>query len=250
MSKRLLTAAMLLLAAIVLSASAATSTTSSSATPTLFSVRGAPQMLAGGAQKLYPVAIDENQAFTAIFKGGMWLPNPQGGREYAKYDHHLIHDNGDWTWVGKVPTTHGDQSVVITFGKNAVFGLIPQASGYPLRVTTAHGRTLLLQTAGDMLGRSPTALSLRANQDFKIPLRRMHSAAASSAASVTTQASSQQTASPTIDVMVAYTAGFVSEYGTVSAALTRIDNLVDVTNQAYVDSQVNQQIRLVHTVQV
>ncbi|MEO6967161.1 MAG: reprolysin-like metallopeptidase [Rhodanobacteraceae bacterium] len=251
MSKRLLTAAMLLLTAIVLSASAATSTTSSSATPTLFSVGGAPQSLAGGAQKLYPVAIDENQAFNAIFKGGMWLPNPDGGREYAKYDHHLIHDNGDWTWVGKVPTTHGDQSVVITFGKDAVFGLIPQASGYPLRVTTAHGRTLLLQTSGEMLGRSPTALSLRANQDFMIPPRRARGAALSSGVAVTAQSSAQQqTASPTIDVMVAYTAGFVSEYGNVSAALTRIDNLIDVTNQVYVDSQVNQQIRLVHTVQV
>lgn len=251
MSKRLLTAAMLLLAAIVLSASAATGTTSSSATPTLFSVGSALQPLAGGAQKLYPVTIDENQAFNAIFKGGMWLPNPQGGREYAKYDHHLIHDNDDWTWIGKVPTTHGDQSVVITFGKDAVFGLIPQASGYPLRVTTAHGRTLLLQTSGEMLGRSPTALSLRANQDFKIPPRHARSAATASVTSATTQSSvQQQTASPSVDVMVAYTAGFVSEYGSVSAALTRINNLVDITNQAYVDSQVHEQIRLVHTVQV
>lgn len=252
MFKRLFYAALALLAAIVLSASAATGTPSSSATPTLFSVHGAPQVLAGGAQKLYPVTIDENQAFSAIFKGGMWLPNPAGGREYARYARHLIHDNGDWTFIGKVPTAHGDQSVVITFGKDAVFGMIPQMNGYPLRVVTRHGQTLLMQTSGDMLGRSPTALALRATQDFKIPPRRARSAAAASAISATTQSSAQQqtTAAPTVDVMVAYTAGFVSEYGTVSAALTRINNLVDVTNQAYVDSHVNEQIRLVHTVQV
>src|SRR5690348_12808239 len=80
-----------------------------SSTPTLVSVRGGAHVLAQGAQKAVPVAVNEDQAMQAIFKGGMWLPNASGGREYAKYDHHLIHD-GDWTWVGKVQTTHGLQS--------------------------------------------------------------------------------------------------------------------------------------------
>src|SRR6185437_12548359 len=54
----------------------------------------------------------------------------------------------------------------------------------------------------------------------------------------------------TIDVMVAYTPGFVTMLGSQSLALTRIQNLVDVTNQAYLASGVNQQIRLVYTVEV
>jgi hypothetical protein len=224
----------------------------SSAVPTLVTVQGGAHVLAGGAQKAMPVAVSEDQAMQAIFKGGMWLPNATGGREYAKYDHHLIHDDGDWTWVGKVQTSHGPQSAVITFGKDAVFGSIPQASGNALRLVTAGGQKLLVQTDGDKMAASAENRQLHARQDFKVP---RHKAASSqtrttTASAQTVASASTTTSGPTIDVMVAYTSGVVSAYGSASAALTRINNLVDITNQAYADSGVNQRIRLVHTMQV
>lgn len=237
------------------------SAAASSSAPTLVTVKGGGHLLARGAQRAVPVAVGEDQAMQAIFKGGMWLPNASGGREYAKYDHHLIHDNGDWTWVGKVQTTHGLQSAVITFGKDAVFGLVPQASGHPLRLVTAGGQELLVQTDGNKMAQSAEALQLHARQDFQVPKRHGSASAqprASSAqVSTRTQAGAQVQASAStasggtvIDVMVAYTSGLVSDYGSTAAAMTRIDNLVDVTNQAYADSGVNQSIRLVHTMQV
>ena len=221
-------------------------------TPTLVTVQGGAHVLAGGAQKAVPVAVSESQAMQAIFKGGMWLPNATGGREYAKYDHHLIHDDGNWTWVGKVQTSHGPQSAVITFGKDAVFGSIPQASGNALRLVTAGGQKLLVQTDGDKMAASAENRQLHARQDFKVP---RHKAASSqtrttTASAQTVASASTTTSGPTIDVMVAYTSGLVSAYGSASAALTRINNLVDSTNQAYADSGVNQHIRLVHTMQV
>jgi len=231
----------------------------SSSTPTLATVQGGAHMLARGAQKAVPVAVSEDQAMQAIFKGGMWLPNASGGREYAKYDHHLIHDNGDWTWVGKVQTTHGLESAVITFGKDAVFGRIPQASGHALRLVTAGGQKLLVQTDGAKMAASAENVQLHARQDFKIPQHTRAGAPArtTAQAQTSTTAQSQTLASsattsggPTIDVMVAYTSGLVSAYGSASVALTRINNLVDTTNQAYADSGVNQRIRLVHTMQV
>jgi peptidyl-Asp metalloendopeptidase len=228
-------------------------------TPTLVTVQGGAHVLAGGAQKAVPVAVNEDQALQAIFKGGMWLPNATGGREYAKYDHHLIHDNGDWTWVGKVQTTYGPQSAVITFGKDAVFGRIPQASGNALRLVTSDGQRLLVQTDAAKMAASAQNRQLYARQDFQVP---RHSAAssqarASSAPSHPVASASQPVASAatasgtaTVDVMVAYTSGFATAQGGASAAATRINNLVDVTNQAYTDSGVNEQIRLVHTMQV
>lgn len=258
MFNRLFTAAALT-AAIAFSASAAPAASTSTASavsdaPTLFNLRTGVHTLARGAQKAVPVSVSEDQAFNAIFKGGMWLPNASGGREYAKYDHHLIHDNGDWTWVGKVQTTHGLQSVVITFGKDAVFGRIPQPSGHALRLVTAGGQKLLVQTDGGKMAALPENVQLHARQDFKIPPRHK---AANSTARTTTSAAAQTLASaattsggPTIDVMVAYTPGFVSEQGSDAAALTRINNLVDITNQAYADSGVSQRIRLVHSMQV
>ena len=220
--------------------------------PTLFTLAaGSPKILAQGAQKSWPIKISEDQAFDAVFQGGLWLPNPSGGRIYAKYQRHILHSNGTWTWIGTVSTVHGDQSVVLTFGKGAVFGLVPQASGYPLRIVTRAGETRVVETSAAM-SRSTQQLRLHSKPDYFIPPRVAPIAngvsTMSAAASVPVQAAASGTV--TIDVMVAYTSGFVSELGSQRAALVRIQNLVDTTNQAYTASGVNQQIRLVNTVEV
>jgi len=220
--------------------------------PTLFTLgAGTPEILAQGAQKSWPIKVSEDQAFDAIFKGGMWLPNPSGGRIYAKYQRHILHDNGTWTWIGTVSTVHGDQSVVLTFGKGVVFGLIPQASGYPLRIVTRAGETRMVETSAAM-SRSTQQLRLHSKPDYFIPPRAAPAAHGASALSASASVPVQAAASGavTIDVMVAYTSGFVSELGSQHAALARIQNLIDTTNQAYTASGVNQQIRLVNTVEV
>ncbi len=224
--------------------------TTSASAPVLFGLSNArSQTLAQGAQQLIPVKINEDQAFAAIFKGGMWIPDGAGGRVYAQYKRHILHDNGDWTFVGTVQTAHGSQSAVITFGPDAVFGRIPQSSGYPLRLLTAQGQTFLLRTNAAALAHLPRVKMLYAQPDDPVPLR-LKTAAQSRSATAGASAQDGASSGATIDVMVAYTPGFVTEYGTVPAALTRIDNLVDLTNQAYSDSQVHQSIRLVHTMQV
>jgi hypothetical protein len=222
--------------------------------PTLYTIdSGTPKVLGQGVQKSWPVKISEDQAFDAIFKGGMWLPNPAGGRINVKYQRHILHENGTWSWIGTVSTVHGDQSVVLTFGKDGVFGLVPQASGYPLRIVTRKGRTSVVETDAQGMARSAKALRLYSRPDYFIPPRATSkqgpaAAPARPVANATAQAAAASTT--IIDVMVAYTPGFVSETGSQSAALTRIQNLVDLTNQAYITSGVNQQIRLVNTVQV
>ncbi|HEX5961677.1 MAG TPA: M12 family metallo-peptidase, partial [Rhodanobacteraceae bacterium] len=222
--------------------------------PTLFSIdAGTPRVLAQGAQKSWPVKISEDKAFAAVFEGGMWLPNPAGGRIHAKYQRHIVHANGTWSWIGTVSTVHGDQPVVLTFGKDAVYGLVPQASGYPLRIVTRKGETRVVATSAQAMARSPEQLRLRARPDYAIPPRsRAEAAQGAASPPVAADAPVQAAAAGPviIDVMVAYTPGFVSETGGQSQALTRIQNLVDVTNQAYSASGVNQQIRLVHTVAV
>ena len=221
--------------------------------PTLFSITpGNAQVLAQGAQKAWPIKVSEDSAFNAIFQGGMWLPNPAGGQIFAKYQRHIIHTNGTWTWVGTVATVHGDQPVVLTFGKDGVFGLVPQASGYPLRITTGPQGTRVVETSAQALARSTQELRLHSKPDFAIPPRKARAATATSSPAPAADMAAQAAASGqvTIDVMVAYTPGFVTELGSQSLALTRIQNLVDLTNQAYVASGVNQQIRLVDTVEV
>jgi hypothetical protein len=215
---------------------------------------GTPKVLGQGVQKSWPVKINEGNAFDAVFKGGMWLPNPAGGRIYVKYQRHILHDNGTWSWIGTVSTVHGDQSVVLTFGKDGVFGLVPQASGYPLRIVTRQGQTRVVQTDAQAMARSAKALRLYSQPDYFIPphaaTQDKSTTAAPHAAANASVAPAAASGSVTIDVMVAYTPGFVTEWGSQSLALTRIQNLVDMTNVAYTNSGVNQQIRLVNTVQV
>lgn len=231
-------------------------------TPALFTMQsGAPTVLAGGAQKSWSIAISEDNAMAAVFSGGMWLPNPAGGREYAKYAKHIVHANGTWTWIGSVQTVHGPQSVVLTFGKGSVYGIVPQATGYPLRIATDRGNTVLVETSAAAMARSPTALRMRARPDYVVPPaapggrdnRLSDATPANAIAYPVGNAPAQAGASAagtTIDVMVAYTPGMVSQAGSVNSALTRIQYLVDYTNQAYVSSGVNAQLRLVHTVEV
>lgn len=222
--------------------------------PTLYTINsGTPKVLGQGVQKSWPIKVNEDQAFDATFKGGMWLPNPTGGQIYVKYQRHILHDNGTWTWIGKVSTVHGDQSVVLTFGKDGVFGLVPQASGYPLRIMTRKGQTTVVATSAQAMARSAKALDLYSRPDYVIPPRvapkdKSTAVAPHSAAGAAVHATAS--GSVTINVMVAYTPGFVTELGSQSLALTRIQNLVDTTNQAYINSGVNQQIQLVNTVEV
>jgi hypothetical protein len=251
MSRPLLSALKYLLAVALLAGGLPVAMAASA--PTLFTMTsGKAEVVAQGAQKSWPIKVDENSAFDATFKGGMWLPNPSGGRTYVKYQRHIIHANGNWTWIGTVSTVHGPQSVVLTFGKDGVFGLVPQASGYPLRIETQQGQTRVVETSAAAMARSAQALRLRSEPDYQVPPRLApesgaHAVMSAAAAPVQAAASSGPV---TIDVMVAYTPGFVSELGSQSLALTRIQNLVDLTNQAYTASGVNQQIRLVKTVEV
>lgn len=223
-------------------------------TPTLFTMTSAkPEVMAQGAQKSWPVRISEDKALEAVFQGGMWLPTPAGGRIYAKYQRHIVHANGIWTWVGTVATVHGEQSVVLTFGKNAVFGVIPQAQGNPLRIVTRAGQTRIVATSAKAMARSAEALRLVSHPDYRIPPRKRagQTVQAGERRAAAAQVHAATAADPvTIDVMVAYTPDFTSALGGESQALTRIQSLVDITNQAYTDSAVHQQIRLVHTVAV
>ncbi|MBN8737266.1 MAG: VCBS repeat-containing protein [Xanthomonadales bacterium] len=225
-------------------------------TPTLFSMAsGKAEVLAQGAQKSWPIKVSEDNAFDAVFQGGMWLPNPAGGRIYAKYQRHILHANGTWTWVGSVETVHGAQPVVLTFGADkSVFGLIPQASGYPLRIVSNAAGTHVVETSATAMAQSAEALRVSSARDYVIPpkVNPKGVSLATATPSVADAAPVQAAASGpvTIDVMVVYTSGYVSAMGSQSKTLTRIQNLVDVTNAAYTSSGVNQQIRLVKTAEV
>ncbi|MET0815551.1 MAG: hypothetical protein ABWX88_10205, partial [Pseudoxanthomonas sp.] len=60
-----------------------------------------------GAYTWYPVAISEAHALKAVVTGVMSVPSPDGSQVKVRYERHVEHPDGNWTWIGRV--IGGDQ---------------------------------------------------------------------------------------------------------------------------------------------
>lgn len=204
-----------------------------------------------GAYTWHRASVSEEHALHAIVERKLRIATPAGEVLDIEYDHHIEHPSGDWTWVGHLPGHPGAQTIV-TFGAEAVFGSIGQAGKRSLRLTSRDGVAWLVETDPSKLeglasaGANPekpdtlaVPKQLLSGQIGAAPVQRESAPAATLAAAATT-----------IDVLVGYTGGIASRTGGASAALTRIHYLVATTNEAYANSQINAQVRLVHAMQV
>ncbi|WP_111265596.1 FG-GAP-like repeat-containing protein [Marilutibacter maris] len=205
-----------------------------------------------GAYTWHAADLSEEHAFRAMASGELTFQAPDGTPIKLAYQRHIEHPDGNWSWIGEAAD---GQTSVITFGEEAVFGTIPQGNGQPpLRLTLADGRAWVVSADKRLLAEIDNEATRPTSPDYLIPPKRVQAAGAASdgmaamAAPVTAGASSSATT--VIDVLVGYTNGFASARGSQSAAQTRIRNLVDITNQAYVSSQINAELRLVHSMQV
>lgn len=199
-----------------------------------------------GAYTWHPVQLSEAHAFNAIASGELTLRAPNGEALRMRYQRHVEHGDGNWTWFGR--DARG-QDAVITFGEKAVFGSIPNSDGESLRLTLAGGRSWLLETDRSRVASLGTEVTHPSSPDFFIPPEQP---VVDTSRVIAAAAAEQSTASgvPVVDVAVGYTPGFVGMFGGDSQARTRLTFLVDLTNQAFVTSQVNAQVRLVHALAV
>ncbi len=214
-----------------------------------------------GAYTAYPIQMSEQRAVRAIAEGGMVIKAPDGHPIALKYSRRIEHADGNWTWVGRpVGATSGNEAV-LTFGDKAVFASIPDGVGEALQITTQGGRTWMVEADNSKLGNAVAPSDVAAGQDFLPSPEAMASAvsakrptaAASRAQSLpATKESAITTATPatTVDLVLGYTTGFATRLGGQSQALTRLQFIVDIANQGYLNSKVGGQLRLVHAVQV
>lgn len=202
-----------------------------------------------GAETYRAVQLSESHALNAAAQGrAIELPTPSG--ETVRIAFQRIEEglDGNWSWIGR---TADGQDAVITFGEKAVFGRIGQRGTEALRLTTAGGRAWLVETDPSRVIDGNRMPGARDNDMLIRPaaataaLARKRTAAAASATFDAKAGPAQ-----TVDVVVGYTNGLVSRLGSVSAAETRVANLVALSNQAYANSQVTPRIRLVKTLQV
>lgn len=225
------------------------------ATPELVRQISKQNSILQGNERLYPAEIQKDAAQSAVAEGGMWITTPDGEHLFARTVRVDKQRDGNQTWIGKIVTTGGERSIVVTFGQNATFGSLVTSTGKPLRLITQGGKTYITKqdeqaAAARALQQVPSATP---SIDYRLPPK----VQASAKDNIKTQAAMQASIAmasagtgPTIDVLLGYTPGMVTQLGSVSSVVTRLNYLVAVANQAYSDSQVNSRVRLVGTMEV
>lgn len=204
-----------------------------------------------GAYTWHRAGVSEEHALRAISSRSLRMVTPSGDVLDIKYDHHVEHSSGDWSWVGHLAGDKAAQTI-LTFGSKAVFGTIGQAGKRSLRLTSRDGAAWIVETDPDKLvGLASEGANPSKPDHLSIPRQLLSSARVKAASAQLSVASAAAAAAPTtIDVLVGYTGGIASRTGGASAAQTLINSLVAVTNEAYANSQVNARVRLVHAMQV
>ncbi|SDW23965.1 Nucleoid-associated protein YgaU, contains BON and LysM domains [Lysobacter enzymogenes] len=211
-----------------------------------------PQILHDGAYTWHRAGLSERHALAAIASGRLRVTTPSGETLSFRYQRTVEHDSGDWTWVGRVDGEAGKQAI-LTFGERAVFGVIDQPGKPALKLTMRDGASWLVETDPVRLALTGQEATVHAD-DFKIPEPSAAAApaywGASAAAALPVAADAADAATATIDVLIGYSKGYATGLGGASQAVTRLNNLVDITNQAYANSQIAARLRLVSTLQV
>lgn len=213
-----------------------------------------------GAYTWHRVTVSEEHALRGIVDGHLRVPTPSGRVLDFRYDYHVEHPSGDLSWAGYLEGEPGIRTI-LTFGANAVFGRIGQPGKRALRLTVRNGAAWLVETDPLKLALAVGASDPLPDTDtLAVPLQRKLSGLVASRtttpvavdAQVSSSAAAATDATTTIDLLVGYTPGFVAAQtgASVSAALTRLNAMVAVANDALSESQTGTRIRLVHAMQV
>ena len=199
----------------------------------------------------HAVQLSEEHALRAVVAGELVIPAPDGRMLHLRYERHVEHPDGNWTWVGRPEGAPAGAEAIITFGEKAVFGTIPYGDRAPLRLTSTGGRAWLMETDPAAVAKLDSGATRPRKSDALLPPSAAgdrSSAGSKTAAAQTTAAALP--ASNTVDVLLGYTSTFASRLGGQSQAATRLNFIVDVANQAFRNSQVTAELRLVKTLQV
>jgi hypothetical protein len=205
-----------------------------------------------GAYTWYPIAISEEHALRAVATGEMVVPSPDGSQVKLRYERHVEHADGNWTWIGRVEGGDQMQEAILTFGERAVYGSIPQTASAPaLSLQTRAGQLWAVVTDPSKV----VSANKGKNDVMVAPALALRASLASAAAKAqVTQnavaAGAPATSANTIDVAIGYTQGFATAQGGQSAAVTRLNFLIEVGNQAFTNSLINGYLRIVNTLQV
>lgn len=204
-----------------------------------------------GAYTWHRADLSEAHAIAAIVGGHLSVTAPSGEKLDFRYERHVEHASGDWTWVGRSAHGAASDEAIITFGEHAAFGRISQPGKLPLRLTIRDGKAWLVETDPTKVAMIDSPATKPTGPDYLLPTAAAPAATSAPATSFALDAAPMADGAPTVvDVVLGYTNGFAADLGGSSQAVTRLNFMMEVTNNGYINSQISARVRLVGTVQV
>lgn len=204
----------------------------------------------------YPVELSMDKLRALPLNSEVELNLPDGRTVSLVHDNGSVSASGNYTFVGYVRDKGTDHRVIMTTGaQGETFGVLNLPEG-EVRVETRKGQTWLVDTKKAGLAYAPMAAPLMppaAAAAYQAQSLSKTKAGTNSTSTSSGPGKAVTAAAPgdtVVDLMVVYTPGMVNRLGGDAQARTRIDNLVAVTNQIMVDSQVPVQMRLVRALYV
>jgi hypothetical protein len=193
---------------------------------------------------VHAITVDANR-LRAMKKDERIALDLPGGRYTVVHDNRWRHADGSLTWVGYVDAADGLRRVVLTLADSGAQGQIRTDDG--LYLVEARGQGEWLVDVGAS-GLQPGSLE----GDGRVPPAGLFpgigpavaaanvQAAAPSARGLRKRASVDDAGRTVVDLLVMYTPGMADQEGQ-----AKLNNVIALTNQAFVDSGVNAVLRLV-----
>ena len=173
-------------------------------------------------------------------------------------------DNGNTNWIGYLRDWGTDYRVVLTYGAEGTFGRILTPDG-EFQLESYAGQQWLVDIAASGLSGHyslqpdailPPAAAVEIADKHAVAMAGASKNQAASASKTTTASTTTATSSTTapattptdqntatIDILILYTDGLAARLG--SGLSVRIDNLLALSNQAYIDSGIKARLRMV-----
>lgn len=198
-----------------------------------------------------PIALDLAMMRKAVRRGELEVQLADGTYYPLRIEAERSDFGGRSTFVGKVQTRTGLQSAVLTFGEDAVFGVLPMPDGRKLSVSTTNG-IVGVALAGGIIppGMEDHAVSdvvlsrpdgkVRANTIEDISAAVLAAPVAPFGRGTSTRGVAQAVGEPMadvrIDVLGLFGDDLIAYRGSASAAETEVISMVAIATQAHVDS--------------
>ena len=205
----------------------------------------------------YPVEFNAAALSQVPLAGEVDVSLPGAGNFRVVHDNTLAGDLGATTFVGYLKDYGNDFRMVVTYSASGAQGQISTPYGLYL-IRTIGKRQWLIDVGGSDLHRLVPTSNDGLDQDDVVPasaiegesVRQAAAAPMTSVSKLMTSGSSSVSDNTRIDLLVLYTPGLEVKNGGVGQVRTRIQNLVALANQAYIDSGVDISLRLVAAVKI